>query len=253
MKAKSPTNAGKNVTDTCPTCGCMVEVVGDVTKHYKPLPLQVTHQDTLQDMKEGKHNHILAPGFEHLPYDAGESGIATDHTTVSEEKQCMYCEETVKYLSGVFTCKNCSGNDITQPAVSDEKLLDLLLSEDGLEDERISKLFKESINDEYTEMLKQLHEAWGKIKQLQIQLPAVSEEEITALVKDKYRTYINSIVQDSLIADILQSLNVQGEAVKCLYESDDTTGMNCKHCGDPKWVHEISGLPPTPEEKGGEG
>ena len=40
---------------------------------------------------------------------------------------------------------------------------------------------------------------------------------------------------------------------KCLYESDDTTGMNCKHCGDPKWVHEISALPPTPEEKGGEG
>ncbi|HDY90136.1 MAG TPA: hypothetical protein ENH82_18710 [bacterium] len=85
MKAKSPANAGKNVTDTCPTCGCMVEVVGDVTKHYKPLTPQVIHQDTLQDMKEGKHNHILAPGFEHLPYDAPEAGIATDHTIVENQ------------------------------------------------------------------------------------------------------------------------------------------------------------------------
>ena len=99
-ETKSPTNASKNVTDTCPTCGCMVEVVGDVTKHYKPLTLQVTHQDTLQDMKEGKHNHILAPGFEHLPYDAPEAGIATDHTVV--ENQPTVSEEIQKVLDGVI-------------------------------------------------------------------------------------------------------------------------------------------------------
>ena len=23
----------------------------------------------------------------------------------------------------------------------------------------------------------------------------------------------------------------------CNYEPDDTTAMNCKHCGNPKWTH----------------
>ena len=25
---------------------------------------------------------------------------------------------------------------------------------------------------------------------------------------------------------------------KCQYESDDTSAMNCKHCGRPKWNHD---------------
>jgi len=23
----------------------------------------------------------------------------------------------------------------------------------------------------------------------------------------------------------------------CIYEPDNTTAMNCKHCGNPKWTH----------------
>lgn len=28
----------------------------------------------------------------------------------------------------------------------------------------------------------------------------------------------------------------------CQYEPDSTTAMNCKHCGDPKWVHKCCSL-----------
>ena len=28
----------------------------------------------------------------------------------------------------------------------------------------------------------------------------------------------------------------------CQYEPDNTTAMNCKHCGDPKWVHKCCSL-----------
>ena len=28
----------------------------------------------------------------------------------------------------------------------------------------------------------------------------------------------------------------------CPYEPDNTTAMNCKHCGDPKWVHKCCSL-----------
>ncbi|MDH4127120.1 MAG: hypothetical protein OEV44_00090 [Spirochaetota bacterium] len=28
----------------------------------------------------------------------------------------------------------------------------------------------------------------------------------------------------------------------CQYEPDNTTAMNCKHCGEPKWVHECCKL-----------
>jgi hypothetical protein len=28
----------------------------------------------------------------------------------------------------------------------------------------------------------------------------------------------------------------------CIYESDNTTAMNCKHCGRPKWHHEYHRL-----------
>ena len=28
----------------------------------------------------------------------------------------------------------------------------------------------------------------------------------------------------------------------CQYEPDDTTAMNCKHCGNPKWTHDCCKL-----------
>ena len=30
---------------------------------------------------------------------------------------------------------------------------------------------------------------------------------------------------------------VQQSEQLCQYEPDNTTEMNCKHCGDPKWLH----------------
>ncbi len=62
------------------------------------------------------------------------------------------------------------------PAVSDDKLLELLLSENGLEDERIAKLFKDSMDAAYKAILEALHEAWGEIKQFKATKPAVSDE-----------------------------------------------------------------------------
>ena len=31
------------------------------------------------------------------------------------------------------------------------------------------------------------------------------------------------------------------------YEADDTTAMNCKWCGNPKWVHDCSGISQLPQ------
>ena len=131
-----------------------------------------------------------------------------------------------------------------------------------------------------------LHAEQNPDESLNVQ-PAVSEGGITALVKDKYRTYINSIVQDSLIADILQSLNVQGEEppkgkawisvedklpkIECLaanfakgtygykeyiigYVSADGLFYKCETNHELlKNVTHWMPLPPTPEGKGGEG
>ena len=36
---------------------------------------------------------------------------------------------------------------------------------------------------------------------------------------------------------ISEQLNVQQSEQLCQYEADNTTAMNCKHCGDPKWLH----------------
>lgn len=35
---------------------------------------------------------------------------------------------------------------------------------------------------------------------------------------------------------------VQQSEQLCQYEPDNTTAMNCKHCGDPKWVHKCCSL-----------
>ena len=35
---------------------------------------------------------------------------------------------------------------------------------------------------------------------------------------------------------------VQQSEQLCQYEPDNTTAMNCKHCGEPKWVHKYCSL-----------
>jgi len=33
------------------------------------------------------------------------------------------------------------------------------------------------------------------------------------------------------------SLSLMNMSDKCVYEQDNTTSMNCKHCGQSKWTH----------------
>ncbi|HDY89555.1 MAG TPA: hypothetical protein ENH82_15770 [bacterium] len=73
------------------------------------------------------------------------------------------------------------------PAVSDDKLLELLLSENGLDDDRIAKLFKDSRDAEYKAILEALHEAWEEIKQLKSNQPAKGEEWIS--MKDAQKLF----------------------------------------------------------------
>jgi len=35
---------------------------------------------------------------------------------------------------------------------------------------------------------------------------------------------------------------VQQSEQLCQYEPDNTTAMNCKHCGNPKWTHDCCKL-----------
>jgi len=62
-----------------------------------------------------------------------------------------------------------------------------------------------------------------------------------------------TIISDDLNHDIITEqearkqicvlLDVVGRSEQlCQYEPDNTTAMNCKHCGDPKWVHECCKL-----------
>ncbi|KKL74550.1 hypothetical protein LCGC14_2063820, partial [marine sediment metagenome] len=97
-------------------------------------------------------------------------GFASQQPTLSKEN------EIVGILQGYFGIEDLetrsakkAAKDICNltPAVSDDKLLELLLSENGLEDDRIAKLFKDSRDAEYKAILEALHEAWEEIKQLQ--------------------------------------------------------------------------------------
>ena len=66
------------------------------------------------------------------------------------------------------------------PAVSDDKLLELLLSENGLDDDRIAKLFKDAMDAAYQlqdlYILEALHEAWEEIKQIKATKSAKERE-----------------------------------------------------------------------------
>ena len=114
-------------------------------------------------------------------------GFASQQSTLSKEN------EIVGILQGYFGIEDLetrsakkAAKDICNltPAVSDDKLLELLLSENGLDDDRIAKLFKDSLDAEYMEMLKALNEAWEEIKQLKsIQPP--KGEELAKMTEDR--------------------------------------------------------------------
>ena len=60
-----------------------------------------------------------------------------------------------------------------------------------------------------------------------------SKEQISELRND-----IKKHISEQL--NILQV--VQQSEQLCQYEPDNTTAMNCKHCGDPKWGHKCCSL-----------
>lgn len=67
-------------------------------------------------------------------------------------------------------------------------------------------------------------------------------------VCDKYKhhwldTTVSQTMAMEMITEALSIANVVGQSEHlCQYESDNTTAMNCKHCGEPKWVHECCKL-----------
>ena len=59
--------------------------------------------------------------------------------------------------------------------------------------------------------------------------------------KEQIRELRNDIKKH--ISEQLNILHVVQQSEQlCQYEPDNTTAMNCKHCGDPKWVHKCCSL-----------
>ena len=50
------------------------------------------------------------------------------------------------------------------------------------------------------------------------------------------------IITDEAVKLFCQPAVMQQSEQLCQYEPDNTTAMNCKHCGDPKWVHKCCSL-----------
>ncbi|HDY66653.1 MAG TPA: hypothetical protein ENH85_02555 [Candidatus Scalindua sp.] len=175
--------------------------------------------------------------------------------------------------------------DNLTPAVSDDKLLELLLSENGLEDDRIAKLFKDSRDAEYKAILEALHEAWEEIKQLQStkmilkevlngsksEQPDVNNE--MEIMKSAWppRDIVEklTIAADVLLhkkdydghgwegieycwrlaKEWLQSIQpAKGEECEC--KDLNATNRICNHCGKIVPIIHYQN-PPTPDEKGG--
>ena len=111
--------------------------------------------------------------------------LVSQQSTLSKEKVSEVLVEQISRFIPITKNTPFIKNSTTAicnltPAVSDDKLLELLLSENGLDDDRIAKLFKDSRDAEYKAILKALHEAWEEIKQLQsIQLVKDERRRIT--------------------------------------------------------------------------
>lgn len=73
--------------------------------------------------------------------------------------------------------------------------------------------------------------SWADIDAL---MNAVSNSFIS-----KLQEIIYSDLSDSEIVNALHKLDNEQ---LCQYEPDNTTAMNCKHCGNPKWVHKCCSL-----------
>jgi hypothetical protein len=66
------------------------------------------------------------------------------------------------------------------------------------------------------------------------------ENKIWDILENVRQGYITVNDGTQQVLDLLQV--VQQSEQLCQYEPDNTTAMNCKHCGDPKWVHKCCSL-----------
>ena len=66
------------------------------------------------------------------------------------------------------------------------------------------------------------------------------ENKIWDILENVSQGYITVNDGTQQVLDLLQV--VQQSEQLCQYEPDNTTAMNCKHCGDPKWVHKCCSL-----------
>ena len=66
------------------------------------------------------------------------------------------------------------------------------------------------------------------------------ENKIWDILENVRQGYITVNDGTQQVLDLLQV--VQQSEQLCQYEPDNTTAMNCKHCGNPKWVHKCCSL-----------
>lgn len=58
---------------------------------------------------------------------------------------------------------------------------------------------------------------------------------IPAMDADRKRLFIETIEEFERQVKLCNIPHVINQA--CIYEPDNTTAMNCKHCKNPKWTH----------------
>lgn len=71
-------------------------------------------------------------------------------------------------------------------------------------------------------------------KEMQERLRYLEAQEQTEEIKWRISEMTLSIVRVQQL--LLANVSRRSEQL-CQYEKDDTTAMNCKHCGKAKWLH----------------
>ena len=75
---------------------------------------------------------------------------------------------------------------------------------------------------------------WNKVKTT---YPSGTSKHTNALLEEDFDSFIEDVVKICTMPAV-----VGRSELLCEYEPDNTTAMNCKHCGNPKWVHKCCSL-----------
>jgi hypothetical protein len=63
------------------------------------------------------------------------------------------------------------------------------------------------------------------------------DELVSFILSDNLKEIRNFNCYGELVAEAKKLQREQVINQACIYESDNTTAMNCKNCGNPKWTH----------------